>query len=161
MTPLMLTRGVRATMMLCDHVAVAEGKMYISGGGWSMTGPGPVNMSIALLLHIPWDLANTRVAFKLRLLYEDGQPVQAPSPLGEMPVEIGGDIEAGRPPGLKPGTVLDAPIPINLGVLPLEPGRRYYWELSVNDKTDEDWRLSIDVRGAPPNLADPTNHGSL
>ena len=29
-------------MMLCDAAQVSDGKLYVLGGGWSMTGPDPV-----------------------------------------------------------------------------------------------------------------------
>ena len=33
--------AVKLTMLLCDHATVAEGKLYINGAGWSVTGPEP------------------------------------------------------------------------------------------------------------------------
>src|SRR6267154_2812745 len=33
---------MRATMMLADYAQIADGKLFISGGGWSTCGPGPV-----------------------------------------------------------------------------------------------------------------------
>ena len=35
-------------MLLCDAAQVADGKLYILGGGWSMTGPDPVPSAVAL-----------------------------------------------------------------------------------------------------------------
>lgn len=154
---MMKTRGVKATMLLCDHVAVAGGKLYINGGGWSVAGPGPMPLSIALLLHVPWSLANTQVDFQLRLMYEDGQQVSLPGPNGEEKIEVGASIEVGRPPGLAPGTALEVPIPINLGPISLPGGRRYSWELSVNGESEEDWHLAFEWRAPAPPSDDPTN----
>jgi len=28
-------------MMLADYAQIADGKLFISGGGWSICGPGP------------------------------------------------------------------------------------------------------------------------
>jgi hypothetical protein len=158
---MMKTPGVKATMMLCDHVAVAEGKMYINGGGWSVGGPGPMPVSIALLLHVPWTRGNPKMEFRLRLLFEDGQPVTVQGPNGETPVEVAADIEVGSPQGLKPGSTLEVPIPINLGPMGLIGGRRYDWELSIDGETEVDWHLPFEWRAAPvqPNNAsgDPTN----
>lgn len=139
---------MQATLILCDHAAVAEGKLYISGGGWTVTGPQPVPSALALLLHVPWDLANTKLTFQLRLLHEDGQPVTQLGPLGATPVEIGGDIEVGRPPGLRKGTPLAAPLAINLPPLALAPGSRFAWELTVNGEQRPDWHLAFDTRPA-------------
>jgi hypothetical protein len=30
---------MRATMMLADYAQIADGKLFISGGGWSTCGP--------------------------------------------------------------------------------------------------------------------------
>ena len=54
--------------------------------------------------------------------------------------------EVGRPPGLKPGTPLDFPVAVNSGPLPLEPGGRYEWRLSIDGRSDEDWRLPFTTR---------------
>ncbi|TFV72485.1 hypothetical protein E4P40_20460 [Blastococcus sp. CT_GayMR20] len=135
--------------MLCDYAAVSEGKLYISGGGWSVTGPQPTPSALALLLHVPWDLANTRIVFELRLLHEDGQPVMQPGPLGPAPIELAGELEVGRPPGVKRGTPLPVPVAINFPAFPLAPGARYSWELSLNGKRQPEWHLAFDTRPAP------------
>ena len=50
------------------------------------------------------------------------------------------------PPGIKPGTPLELPLAVNSGPLPLEPGSRYEWRLSINGEGDDDWRLAFSVR---------------
>lgn len=137
-------------MLLCDHCQVAEGKLYIAGGGWSVTGPGPVQMSVALLINVPWDQANTQISFQLALLQEDGLPVIQPGPVGQTPVLVAGVFEIGRPPGLKPGTPLDVPLAMNLGgQMMLAPDKRYSWELSINGETRDDWHLAFSTRPSP------------
>lgn len=140
---------MKATLLLCDHAQVAEGKLFISGGGWSVTGPGPISSAIAVLILVPWDRANSKVSFVIRLLQEDGQPVQQPGPVGPVAVEIGGEFEVGRPPGVKPGTPLDVPLAINIPPLVLPPDQRFSWELSIDGETDEDWHLSFSTRPIP------------
>ena len=34
-------------MLLCDAAQVSDGKLFILGGGWSMTGPDPVPSAVA------------------------------------------------------------------------------------------------------------------
>src|SRR6202012_4382160 len=53
---------MRVTMMLADHAQVADGKLFISGGGWSVCGPGPVACGVAVLFHIPWQHTNEKIA---------------------------------------------------------------------------------------------------
>jgi hypothetical protein len=136
-------------MMLCDHAQVAEGKLFISGGGWSVTGPLPSPSALALKIEVPWDQANTPIKFALELVDQDGKPVQQQGPLGLQPLRLEGQVEVGRPPGLMPGTPLDVPLAIGVGALPLAPGGRFTWRLELNGRTEESWQLSFSVRGLP------------
>jgi hypothetical protein len=144
-------------MMLCDHAQVAEGKLFISGGGWSVTGPMPVPSALAIKIEVPWDLANTPIKFALELVDQDGKPVRQQGPLGLQPLRMEGQVEVGRPPGLAPGTPLDVPLAIGVGALPLAPGARFTWRLELNGRTEEAWQLSFSVRGLPrPAQAPPS-----
>ena len=134
-------------MMLADHAQVSDGKLFITGGGWSSAGPGPIPCGIALLFHVPWQQTNERAEFTLRLLDEDGGSVRGPEAYGEQPIQAGGQIEAGRPAGLAPGTEINVPIAFNT-VLQLPPGRRFTWVLEINGQTDESWRASFATREA-------------
>ena len=139
---------MKVTMLLADAAQAINGKLYILGGGWSITGPDPAPMAIAIKIEVPWDEANRRHVLKLALLDADGQPVMVPTPTGDRAVEISGDFEVGRPPGLKPGTPLDVAMGINMGPLPLQPGGRYVWRCSIDDKLSEDWQVAFTTRSA-------------
>jgi hypothetical protein len=141
---------VKVTMMLADSAQEVGGKLYILGGGWSITGPDPVPMAIALKLEVPWDRTNEQHSLLLELLDDDGNPVmvEGPEEHGQVPLQVTGDFEAGRPPGIKPGTPIDSALAVNFGPLPLEPGRRYQWRLSIDGETDEDWTLGFSTRRA-------------
>lgn len=86
-------------MMLCDHAQVADGKLYISGGGWSFTGPVPSPSAIAIKIDVPWDRTNDQIHLLLRLLGQDGEPVMQDGPIGPQPIQLEADFEVGRPPG--------------------------------------------------------------
>ncbi len=139
--------AVNAVLLLADYAQVAEGKLTIVGGGWSMTGPDPAPFGIAVLIHVPWDQANQVHKMRLELLDADGGIVMMPAEEGEAPVVFLDDapFEVGRPAGLKPGTPLDFPLALNSSPIPLEPGR-YEWRLSIDGKSDEDWRVAFTVR---------------
>jgi len=66
--------------MLADSAQEVGGKLYILGGGWSITGPDPVPMAIALKLEVPWDRTNEQHSLLLELVDEDGNPVIVPGP---------------------------------------------------------------------------------
>ena len=96
-------------MLLCDAAEASEGKLFILGGGWTITGPGPSPSAVALLIEVPWDQANHRNKLVLELLNEDGQPVIQPGQIlhgvltqrGATAVGVG---EPGRPAAAKTGT---------------------------------------------------------
>ncbi len=141
------------TLLLADAAEAVNGKLYILGGGWSVIGPGPTPFAIAMKVEVPWDQANTRHDFRLELLDSDGRPVPVQQELGAepKPLVLDGSFEVGRPPGLPAGTPLDTVLAVNFpGDLPLQPGSRYEWRLSINDETRDDWRASFYSRPAPP-----------
>ena len=111
---------MKVTLMLADSAQAVEGKLYILGGGWSVTGPEPTPMAIAMKLEVPWDETNRRHAWRLELLDSDGGPVTLSSGADGRAIEIGGEFEVGRPAGVKPGTPIDLPLAINL----TRPGAR-------------------------------------
>jgi len=78
-------------MMLADAAQAVEGKLYILGGGWSVTGPEPSASAIAAYIQVPWDRTNVEHQFRFELIDSDGQPVVAETPgEGEEPVTIEG-----------------------------------------------------------------------
>lgn len=137
-------------MLLADHAQAADGKLNIIGAGWTLTGPAPAPFAIAILFEVPWDRANEPHAFRLELVDSDGDPVIVDTPEGDGPLAIEGQFEVGRPPGMKRGTPLPFPLALNIGPQPLEPGGRYEWRLTVDEESDEDWRLPFSTRPAEP-----------
>src|SRR5262249_55815553 len=139
--PVSLARmAIRATMILADAAEASEGKLYVLGGGWNITGPEPSPSAIAILFEVSWDLTNMRHPWRLELVDSDGEAVMVETPLGSQAFVLEGDFEVGRPPGVTPGTGLNVPLAINLGPVQLPPGGRYEWRLSIRDETDENWR---------------------
>ncbi len=139
-------------MLLADFAQAVDGKLYVMGGGWSLTGPMPSPSAIALKIEVPWNETNRKHSLKIELLDSDFHPVHAPSPSGPAPLVIGGDFEVGRPVGLLQGTPIDVPLAFNIGPIPLEPGKRFVWKLSIDGESREDWQVAFSTR--PP--AHPT-----
>lgn len=137
---------MKATLLLCDAAQAVNGKLYILGGGWSIAGPGPISMALALKIEVPWDQANRVHDLRLVLVTADGQPVRLPTSEGDQPVEITAKFEVGRPPGLRPGTPLDFVFAVNLESLPVPPGGRYEWLLEIDERRDESWRVGFSTR---------------
>lgn len=122
---------LRVTMMLCDHVQVAGGKLFISGGGWTQIAPQAGPTGLAILVSVPWTLANERIAFRVALVQADGEPVHQVGPLGPQPVEVNGEFEVGRPPGSVQGAPIEVPLALNFPPLALPPGSRLTWRLEM------------------------------
>jgi hypothetical protein len=140
---------MRVTMMLADHAQVAEGKLFISGGGWSSCAAGPTPCAVAVLFHVPWQHTNEMIKFTLRLIDEDGHQVIQSGSHGPQPVQVNGQFEAGRPPGMTPGSEIGVPMTFG-SVLHLPAGRRYTWVLEVDGHGEDDWRLSFATRSTAP-----------
>ena len=63
---------MKVTILLADAAQAAEGKLYVLGGGWSITGPDPSPMALAIKIEVPWDQANHPHTCRLELLDSEG-----------------------------------------------------------------------------------------
>lgn len=133
-------------MMLCDAAQVAAGKLFILGGGWSITGPDPAPSAIAIKIDVDWHEVGTPHHWELFLVDADGREVRFDSPEGSQAIEIRGDFTVGRPEGVPEGTPADLSLAINLGPLPLPPGGRYTWRFTVDGEADAAWSLAFTTR---------------
>lgn len=137
-------------MLLADAAQEVGGKLYILGGGWSIKAAVPTPMAIALKIGIPWTETNKRHDLRLQLLGEDGQEPEVIGPDGQpttAEIVVAAQFEVGRPPGLPPGTELDAPLAVSVGSIPLRPGRGYVWRLEIDGASQEHWQLPFRVQG--------------
>lgn len=119
-------------MLLCDYAEELGGKLYVMGGGWSrLFMPNqPVNMALAIKMHVPWNETNRAHNIGVRLVTQDEEPV--PNEQGEN-IQLIGQMEVGRPPGIRPGSRIDAPLALRFQGLSLDLGV-YKWEFLVDDK---------------------------
>ena len=140
---------MKVTMILADFAEAVRGKLYIMGGGWSVTGPAPTPTAIAVKIEVPWNQANQRHKLRLELFDGDRKPVLVPAPAGNAPLQIGGDFEVGRPAGLIQGTPIDATFAFNILPIQLQSGSRFTWVLSINEKTNKNWEASFSTREKP------------
>ncbi len=136
---------IRATVLLCDAAQMVGGKLYILGGGWSrVLALGPLNMALAMHLKVPWHEANRAMFLRIDLETEDGQPV--PAGEGQGGVRVEGQVEVGRPPGLRPGTALDSAFAIPINGIVLQPGV-YRWNITIDGQPVE--ALTFEVLSPP------------
>jgi hypothetical protein len=137
---------MKVIMLLADAAQTVDNKLYILGGGWSITGPAPSPSAVALKIEVPWDQTNKKHTFELSLFDADGQAVMASTPEGERPIQIGGEFEVGRPAGLAPGIPIDVALAFNFGPMPLPPGGRFTWRLAIDKQPKEEWQVSFSTR---------------
>jgi hypothetical protein len=138
---------MKLTLMLADSAQAVNGKLYILGGGWSITNASNLTMSIAIKLEVPWIEANTRHNLKLILVTEDETPVKMEDGRN---CEVQGDFEVGRPAGLRSGTPLDVTLAVNIARLNLSPDSGYVWRCFIDGNTRDDWQLSFSTRPTGP-----------
>lgn len=145
--------NIKLQTMLAEHATVENGKLFIAGGGWSAFGPNPMPCAIAFLAKVPWVHANEQHLVVVELVDEDHMPFvppDAPEDMKSIRIEI--PLEVGRPPGTLVGSDLDWVYALNVGPLPLTPGKRYVWSVWLDGETEESWSLPFTVRSTPPGI---------
>lgn len=146
---------VNATLMLCDAAQVSEGKLYILGGGWSVTGPGLSPMAIALKVDVSWNEAPNPHHWELFLQDHEGNPVTVETSEGAQPIEVRGDFQIGTPQGVPLGSDIPVNLAINLGPLPLPPGGRFRWVLTIDGESEDDWSTTFSTVALPQGAEAP------
>lgn len=141
---------MKLTLLLADWAEVLNGKLYVMGGGWTETGPAPGPSAIAAIIEVPWDETNRKHTVKFQLVDGDDQPVMIAAPTGAQRVEVAAEFEVGRPPGVLPGTSFNVPIAMNIGPLPLPPGKVFVWRCSIGDQAAAEWAMTFRTRAGPP-----------
>lgn len=124
---------MQVTMLLCDWAEAVAGKLYAQGGGWThvlKAEDEPVSMALGLVIAVPWNETNKRHPLELRLRTEDGDQFM----IGEQEIMAGGNIEVGRPAGIKQGSDLNAVVAFNFQGLKL-PAGGYVWRLTIGEES--------------------------
>jgi hypothetical protein len=140
---------MRVTMLLADAAQVAEGKLYILGGGWDVCGPGPTPMAIAVKLEIPPGQTRRKHTWSVVLVDDNGEPVLLPADGQKSTVAIYGEIERIRDPkSAPPEEPVNLRFAVNITPLLLESGSSYAWRLYIDNKTRKEWQVSFSTRPA-------------
>lgn len=126
---------MNVTMLLADSAQVADGKLYILGGGWSVTGPEPVPSAVAINVAVDWHEFNSPHHWELILEDADGKLVQFETPEGTQTIEVRGDFSTSTPDDVPQGTPVDVPIAVNFGPIPLAPASRFTWRLVIDGES--------------------------
>ena len=135
-------------MILADSAQVADGKLYILGGGWSITGPDPTPSAVAIKVAVDSHEFNTSHHWELFLEDADGQQVRFETPEGSQIIEVRGDFAASAPEDVPVGTPVDVPIAVNFGPIPLAAGGRFTWRMVIDGETLPGGLVSFTTRPA-------------
>lgn len=140
---------MRATVLVADSAQVVAGKVFALGLGWDNIGTPTPPHAVVILLDIDWNETNQQFQMRAELVDSDMNPVTIPTPLGEQPIALEGQLEVGRPAGLPPGSSVRVPFAASVGPLNLTPGHRYEWRVTINGQHQEGWSESFTIRAQP------------
>ncbi len=116
--------------LLADAAQVAEGKLYILGGGWERlaTPQLPVTRSfdLAVRVIVPWIETNRPLHFTVQLETEDGVALLDPP---AKPV-----VNVGRPVHLREGSEQAVPFVLKVSNVQLREPGRYVFTLRYEDE---------------------------
>ncbi len=143
-------------LMLADYARVTNGKVDALGAGWSTITAG-APFAIFGKVDVPWDLRTRRHTLRLELVDTDGRPFLLPGG-EERPVAFQNVYAPSADAGwghVKPGSPIDWPFALNCIGLPIAPGTRYEWRLSIDGYTETDWTLPFSTRPATTQTIDP------
>lgn len=139
-------------MLLADSAQVADGKLYVLGGGWSVTGPAPTPSAVAMKVSVDSHEFNAPHHWELFIEDADGEPVHFDTPEGPQTIEVRGDFSATAPDDVPVGTPVDVPIAVNFGPIPLRAGSRYTWRMVIDGETLPGALVSFTTRPATETL---------
>ncbi|MGW3966842.1 DUF6941 family protein [Amycolatopsis sp. NPDC005003] len=133
----------------------ATGKAHALGIGWTAV-DAPTTAPMAVLVIFSFDSqeeASGAHEIRLDLTYEDGKPVSLPGSDG--PITVLSHVTMGVQPNTPPDAPASAPFVVNIGPgLPLEPGRHYKWQASIDGQSEASWSASFITRPVTPVDAD-------
>ena len=113
-----------------------------------MMGPEPAPSAIAIKVDVDWHETGDVHHWELFLEDADGRPVLVETPEGDLPLEVRGEFTVGRPTDVPEGSPVDLPLVVNLSAMPLQPGNRYTWRMSIDGDSRDDWALGFNMRPA-------------
>jgi hypothetical protein len=146
---------MKVVAMTADSVVVAEGKLFVQGGGWDQINALQLpsrhpRVGIGVLIRVPYTETNVQHAFELRLEDPDGKEVS----LGDAPPgttkdgkvrRVGGQFTVGRPPMLGAGDEQIVPIAVNLDGLTFTATGTYRVVIAIDGKDNETLPFRINV----------------
>jgi hypothetical protein len=140
-------------LMLADRAEAVNGKLYMVGGGFDRVGapnfPTNANFDIAIGAMVDYHETNEPHTFELRLEDVDNNVVLGP---------IGGQVEVGRPPGMKAGQSQRVMI-VFRGPFPISAPGEYAWVAVLDGHRESPTKFWLDKVDAPITPPAPRQRG--
>jgi hypothetical protein len=131
--------------LLADSAQVANGKLYMLGGGWARLTvpqvPDTRPFEIAVRVIVSWTETNRPLHFHLQLENEDGETLLNP------PVRA--QCSVGRPVHLREGTDQVVPFTFKLNSVTIAKPGRYAFTLEHEGETVARTAFDVVVKAAP------------
>jgi hypothetical protein len=129
--------------MLADAAIVADGKLFIHGGGWDNMFVAAVpsvhpSLAVVLVIEVQWSETHVERTLEISLYDEDDQPVG---------VSAFGNFNVGHPPGVTHGSPIVQPLALTFPGITFQKVGQYHFQVKVSD--DELERIRFGVRMAP------------
>jgi hypothetical protein len=151
-----------AKVMLCDFAEVSGGKLFITGAGISLlassstTAPFPVNISLAILVSIPWTETDSRHVLTIELVSEAAGAQQRVMLSEQLPDDAAPEdrgmivfvFSAVRLPTMIDGDESTMPISVPLFGLPLPEIGPYFFSIRIDGREMD--RASFRLIPRPP-----------
>ncbi|MDA8045617.1 MAG: hypothetical protein M0Z30_10315 [Actinomycetota bacterium] len=153
-----------AKVMLCDFAEVSGGKLFITGAGISLlaspapASPYPVNVSLAVLVSIPWTETDAEHVMTVELISEASGAQQRVMlsdqlPEGHDPADMGTIVfvfSAIRLPTMTDGDESSMPVAIPLFGLPLPELGPYFFSVRIDGREMDRASFRLVPRQAAP-----------
>ena len=135
---------MKGVLILADSAqADPNGRIHALGAGWTVANTPTPPIGLMIFVDCPWDQTNTKHRLLIELLDTDGQVVSFQTDGQGNPepaVRIETDFEVGRPPGMSKGSPIRQVLTVNItGGLPLVPGQKYEFHLSIDGEHLDSW----------------------
>ena len=117
------------SILLADAVQAIGGKLYMLGAAWNVLNvaqfPTTHLIGLGLVIDLGWNETNERHRMQIHVEDADGNQFAEP--------RVDAELEAGRPPGLAPGSDIRVALALNVPVELTKPGQ-YSFVLTRGDE---------------------------
>lgn len=141
--------------MLADAATVADGKLYVHGGGWDLINTRAVpatHPTISLVFVIEFEWSETHVDRTLQVSLHDEDDTR-------LDVGAVGVLNVGHPPGAVHGAPILQPFALPFPTVTFARAGRYYFKVAVDETELARVRFGVRVQPPIPDLqreAEPT-----